>query len=422
MILEQKSLFLYISIEGEHKMQLRWCVLLMVQMLASQALYPLNSLPDSLHFCDTFNDKELRIDPRGIDGWSFFTGDGEATMTFSSSGKGYASIDVDGTHDQRGIWWALIKRCVSKTMNLELIPKPEYEFRIEARIRVSDAPKRVNLHLNTQRTTDFHSQLMEFDIPDTTQWHTISMTTKDFDAQPGDTVYGQLALMDWGFEKYRVDIDYFCVSIVNVDSIGKDAGVQAPYHPPIPSIDSLSVHLPVFQDAMVDTFYKNVNFYDWYDSGDTLIPGVLTIGGSEIVLLRWDFQSYKGKKAAGVGVLEITTHSIQRLASLRKDFGMLRVSEIIGGDEEWMSDSVTFSSFTKGAPLPRVVNSQMIIDVDANEKKYGKTLITISEPVLQRLLDGKSKGIAIKALGAIHGTFYSSRSCTTGTILHFSVK
>ncbi|MBP8976541.1 MAG: hypothetical protein KBG83_07480, partial [Bacteroidetes bacterium] len=117
-----------------------------------------------------------------------------------------------------------------------------------------------------------------------------------------------------------------------------------------------------------------------------------------------------------------TTHSIQRLASLRKDFGMLRVSEIIGGDEEWMSDSVTFSSFTKGAPLPRVVNSQMIIDVDANEKKYGKTLITISEPVLQRLLDGKSKGIAIKALGAIHGTFYSSRSCTTGAILHFSVK
>ena len=88
-------------------------------------------------------------------------------MTFRQGGDGYASILVDATTDRRGIWWALIKRNVSDHMDLQLLGRPDTELRIEARIRVSHAPRRVNLHLNTQRTTDFHSHLMEFDIPDT---------------------------------------------------------------------------------------------------------------------------------------------------------------------------------------------------------------------------------------------------------------
>lgn len=124
-------------------------------------------------------------DSTGTNGWTYYTGDGSAVTDFSLSGKGYASINVDASKDKRGIWWALIRRRVSKDMDLSLLSKANYALRVEARIRVSDAPKRVNLHLNSQRTTDFHSHLMEFDIPDTLNWHTISMTTHGFDAVPG---------------------------------------------------------------------------------------------------------------------------------------------------------------------------------------------------------------------------------------------
>jgi len=55
---------------------------------------------------------------------------------------GYASILVDATKDRRGVWWALIKRKVSDKMDLALLKKPGYALRIEARIRVSHAPRR----------------------------------------------------------------------------------------------------------------------------------------------------------------------------------------------------------------------------------------------------------------------------------------
>ncbi len=143
----------------------------------------------SAQFSDEFNDPSL-------EGWTFFTGDGAATMDFRQR-DGYATIFVDATQDQHNIWWALIKRDVSAALDLSHLREPGYELRIEARIRVSHAPRRVNLHLNTQKTVDFHTHLMEFDIPDTLCSHTISMTTRDFQVEPGDAVNAQLALMDW---------------------------------------------------------------------------------------------------------------------------------------------------------------------------------------------------------------------------------
>ena len=167
----------------------------------------------SPQFLDDFGRPSVAKASRAPDGWEFFTGDGSATMDFVQE-DGFASILVDATKDQRNIWWALIKKCVSPDMDLSRLNEPGFELRIEARIRVSHAPRRVNLHLNTQRTTDFHTHLMEYDIPDTTNWHTISMTTRNFDAKPGDRIFGQMALMDWGLGKYRVDVDY-----VNVDTV-----------------------------------------------------------------------------------------------------------------------------------------------------------------------------------------------------------
>ncbi|MHB8055803.1 MAG: hypothetical protein ACYDH3_11215, partial [Candidatus Aminicenantales bacterium] len=213
-------------------------------------------------FKDDFNGPVLSVDPSGEQGWSFFSGDGTAVMDFRQA-DGYASISVDSTRDKRNVWWALIKRRVSQNLNLGRLAEPGVELRISARVRVSRAPRRVNLHLNTQKTTDFHTHLMEFDIPDAEQWHSISMTTRDFEAAPGDTVNGQLALMDWGLGKYRVDVDDFRVDVVEVATAGPDDGVAVPYHPPVADPKMFAQTLAAAQEATVDIGFPEVNFGDW---------------------------------------------------------------------------------------------------------------------------------------------------------------
>lgn len=356
-------------------------------------------------FLDDFGGPSIPTDPSGAQGWSFFTGDGEATMDFRYGGDGHASIEVDATRDKRGIWWALVKRRVSDRMDLSRLQQPGLELRIEARIRVSHAPRRVNLHLNTQKTTDFHSHLMEFDIPDDQDWHTISMTTRDFPAAPGDTVFGQLALMDWGLEKYRVDLDYFKVDVVDVALAGPDKGAQVPYHPPIPDLRTFAQEAGVAHDGMIDLDNPGVNLNNWSVHDGAGRKNLLTVNGTQYVILRWDLSAFAGKQVADHGVLELTTYSVQRSTDDSKDFGMVRVVEILGGDPAWDQRTVTTDSFCHGQPLDRVLNSQMIIDYRVTEGAGAKTHLTISKPVLQRMIAGRTLGIAIRPLGAIGASF-----------------
>jgi hypothetical protein len=360
----------------------------------------------SAQFRDDFDGPSIRLDPSAKNGWAFFTGDGSAVMDFRQ-GEGFASILVDATKDRRNIWWALIKRDVSASLDLSRLAEPGYELRIEARIRVSHAPRRVNLHLNTQKTMDFHSHLMEFDIPDSAGWHIISMTTHDFEAEPGDTVNGQLALMDWGLGKYRVDVDYFRVDVVNVAAAGRDQGVQVPYHPPIPDPEMFSCKIPVAQDSIIDPQYPDMNFNDWAAGDESKTIVVLTVSGTQIVIMRWDLAAFSGKRAASSGLLELTTYSVERPAAEIKDFGQVRVVEILAGDPRWDQTSVTFESLCQGSPLEDVLNTQMIIDSEIIPNRAARTLITISKPVLQRLIDGKTRGLAIRRLGAIVASFYA---------------
>jgi hypothetical protein len=359
----------------------------------------------SAQFRDDFHATAIAADRSGAHGWSFFTGDGEATMELRQGGDGYASALVDATRDRRGIWWALIKRQVSEGMDLALLEKPGYELRIETRIRVSHAPRRVNLHLNTQRTTDFHSHLMEFDIPDTSGWHTISMTTRDFPAAPGDTINGQMALIDWGLEKYRVDVDYFKVDVVEVARAGPDQGEAVPYHPPIPPLTTFAREARVAHDAMLDLEHPDVNLDNWYVREGSRPRRLLTVDGTHYVILRWDLAALAGRRVAGHGLLELTTHAVQRSAEDLKDFGLIRVVEILGGDPAWDQRTVTTASFSRGERLDRVLNTQMIIDYPVTEGDGGRTYLTISRPVLQRMIDGRTLGIAIKPLGAIVASF-----------------
>jgi hypothetical protein len=82
------------------------------------------------------------------------------------------------------------------------------------------------------------------------------------------------------------------------------------------------------------------------------------------------------------------------------------VVEILGGDPEWEQQTVTTDSFCHYEPLDRVLNTQMIIDWPVSPGDGAKTYLTISKTVLQRMIDGKTHGIAIKALGAINASFY----------------
>ena len=357
-------------------------------------------------FRDDFDGPALVKDPTGATGWGFVTGEGQAVMDFVQ-GKGFATIAVDATKDRRGVWWAFIIRQVSGALDLALLRKPGHELRIEARIRTDTAPRRVNLHLNTQRTTDFHSHLMEYDLAEAGTWYTISMTTRGFDAGPGDIVNAQMALMDWGLGRYRVDVDYFKVDVVEADKAGPDLGPPVPYHPPVADPASFKQEALVAADMTVDLAEPDVNLGDWTVTDAGGKAHVVSAGGTRVALLRWDFGKLAGRKIAGPGLLELTTRSLELATEERPDFGLLRVVEIIGGQPGWDERTATWAGLSRGAPRASVLDPQMIIDWPVAAGDGGKTYLTIPAPVLQRLIDGKALGIALTPLGSIDASFYS---------------
>jgi hypothetical protein len=364
----------------------------------------------SAEFVDDFQGPAVALDHGGAGGWRIATGDGAASMGLIQGGHGYASILVDATRDRRGIWWALVERNASPGLDLARMKEPGSELRIEARIRVSHAPRRVNLQLRTLRTTDYHSHLMEYDIPDTNNWHTISMTTHGFDARPEDTVVAHLALMDWGQESYRVDVDYVRVDVVDAATAGSDQGAAVAYHPPVAHPGSFTESVRVAEDGMLDLEHTGVPVGNWREKDGEREIRLCTVDGTHYVILRWDLSAFAGRRVAGHGQLELTTHSVERSGDDVEDFGQVRVVEILGGDPRWKGATVTSESLLQGQPQARVLNPQMIIDWPITEGEGGKTYLTIGRPVMQRLVDGQTLGIAIRPLGAIHAAFYSAKA------------
>jgi len=209
-------------------------------------------------------------------------------------------------------------------------------------------------------------------------------------------------------EKYRVDMDYLKANVVKRDSAGADLGGPIPYHPPIADPSSFHLQLDVKQDAMVDTQFPDLNFNNWTSHGASgEYTNLLTVSGTQYVILRWDFSALKGKKVKRGGLLELSPCSVQRSPEYKKDFGMVHVVEILGGDPLWDEKTVTLDKLKAGQPLEKVINTQMIIDDSLTWDKNGKVFFTISQPVLQRLLNGKTLGIVIKPLGAVNASFYS---------------
>lgn len=374
-------------------------------------------------FLDNFNREK-------IEGWFFFTGDGNVTMDFLQR-NGYATIFINGTKDRDNVYWTIIKRDVTPFLDLNKFKDPSFQLRVEAKIRVHNAPRRLNMMVNTQRTTNFHIDLMEFDIPDTTDWHIISMTTNKFDAVPGDTVYVQLDVTDYGLGKYYIDVDYYRADIVNVNLAGPDKGELVPYHPPIPHVNTFSNHLIVTHDCLINSDFPGLNFNNWHANEKDGDKRILTVNSNQWVILRWDLGQYKNAKADGAGLLELTTYSVLKGGNFIEDygkdfgeeFGKIRVIEILGGDSEWDQNKVTYNNFMKNKIYSDVFNAQMIYDAELSDEKGSKNFITISKPVLQRLLDGKTKGLLIRPLGAIDASFYDSENTMGDDApkLHFNI-
>lgn len=375
------------------------------RLLLAGALALVLAGPAHGQFLETFDEPELRLDSSGVDGWAFFTGDGEATMELVATGEGHASIVVDARNDRRNVWWALIKHRVSQDIDVARLAEPDWELRVEARVRTSHAPRRVNLHVNTQRTTDFHSHLMEFDLPVAGVWHEISMTTRDFPVVPGDTVFVQMALMDWGHDAYRVDVDYLRVDVVEAARAAPDLGYAVPYHPPVPDPASFASAVDAIEAAVVDLANPDVNLGEWSILDGGAGQRLLTVDGTMWTVLRFDLAGLRGRRLAGQGLLELTTASLQRDAREMKDMGLVRVVEILGGDPAWRRETVTLDSLLQGSARAEVVSPQPIIDWPVIETAGGKTLFVISRPVLQRLIDGRTLGLALTPLGPIDASF-----------------
>lgn len=357
-------------------------------------------------FADNFDKKEK--------GWLFFTGDGYATMDLVQRESGYATVSIDATKDPYNIWYAIIKRNVADYLNLNKLKGPDTELRVEARVRIPNPPHRVNIMVNTQKTVDFHHDLMEFELQDT-GWQVISMTTKDLDAVPGDSLYIQFNVTDFGWDKYQVDVDYIKADIIDVKKAGPDKGIQIQYHPIIPAINTFSQHLEVKHDALINSDYPEVNLNDWHVREKEGLARVLTVSANQWAILRWDLEKYKNSKAEGPGVLEITTQSVSTGGNyieaygqqLGEEFPRVRVIEIFGGRPNWDQEKVTYSNFIQGKPYAEIFNTQMIYDKELVDTPRSKNFITISQPVMQRLLDGTTKGLLIRPLGAITASFYA---------------
>jgi hypothetical protein len=58
--------------------------------------------------------------------------------------------------------------------------------------------------------------------------------------------------MDWGLERYRVDLDYVKVDIVDPATAGPDEGAAVPYHPPLADPAGFAHEVRVAQDSTLD--------------------------------------------------------------------------------------------------------------------------------------------------------------------------
>ncbi|MGB3799435.1 MAG: hypothetical protein WA952_06435 [Lewinella sp.] len=378
------------------------------------------SLTARAQFLDDF-------DTDSHDDYILLTGDGDPAMALTAR-DGHGIISIDATRDRHNVWWTILKRDVSDVLELSQLEDPAYELLVEARVKISDAPRRVNFMVVTNRTTDFHEHLREFDIADTSEWHTISFLTRDLDVRAEDTLYVQFCATDFGSDTYEVKLDYFRADVVKAAEAGPEKGEPLMYHPEVPDLAIYGQALTVAQNAVIAPDYPEVNFSNWTAREKKMDVPVLSVSRGQYALLRWDLDEFRGEGVDGAGILELTTQAVASGGNYRaaygdqlgEEFPKVRIIEVTGGDPDWEEESVTYASFV----LPdgsEPINQQMIFDVPVTAERGSVTHVTLSRPVMQRILDGTTTGLLIKPLGLINASFYANDG-EQGPKLYFNLR
>jgi hypothetical protein len=376
-------------------------------------------------FVEDFSGKALALDQKGVDGWGAYTGSGEASVKFfQKNGRGI--MEVDGRKDRRNIYWAIVKHDVSKYIDARELMAPGKAIRMEVKLRLSEAPRRVHFQVNTNRTTDYDANLREFDLPDT-NWHVLSWTRSDLDVKPGDHIALTFGMTDMGRAVYRCEFEYIKAEVVDAARAGPDQGSPLVYRPAMPPPESFANTVPASEDATIDAAYPWVNYSAWSNMSDaegSQGVEVLSVSGTQTIILRFDLAKFKGKTADGWGWLELTTDHVAWAPTNQEEFGWLRAVEIKGGDPAWKRTGVSYDSFFQGKPELEVLNGQLIVDAYPAFHRGERTLIRLNPAVLGRLLSGETKGIAIYPQGAINASFASSQAPNARykPMLHFNVK
>src|SRR5690606_7435590 len=131
--------------------------------------------------------------------------------------------------------------------------------------------------------------------------------------------------------------DYFKADIINTKKEWPTSPLAVPYNPAIPQLSTFVNQLEVTHDALINSYFPEVNLNDWHvkeKSGETRI---LTINENQWTVLRWDLEEFKNSKADGAGVLEFTTYSAPYGGNymeayepgLGEEFPRVRIIEII---------------------------------------------------------------------------------------------
>jgi len=366
-----------------------------------------------------FEEPSHGLAPNNLPGWYAAKGDGDVLFR-QRIAEGSVSLVIDPLHEKRNIWYAFAHQDIAEHLDLEQLGQPGYELRMEARVMPSHAPRRINMYLFAAYPG---GHLREFDLAEADTWHTISMTTRDFVAPPGGRVMAQVSLMDWGnTDVYELKVDYITVDVVKADESHEQFGEPLEYRPPLKEASHYAASIVPSDDAIVDAAFPAETLGGWENQSKSDSSSVLQVDQTKTILLRWDFSEFAGKRVTEAGQLELSTESLFRRKSSPKDFGEIRFQEIRDSAGAWDEATVTYDSFLGGQAIDEVVVSQCIIDTEVNAQAGGKTVVTISRPVLQRLVDGTSAGIAITPLGLISASFHDRQHPTLAPRLRFNVE
>ena len=99
---------------------MKLAIILILLLVKTNLVFP--------QFIDHFNDNKPET-------WDYFSGDGNLKMDFYIN-NGIGNISIDATKDQYNVWWAVIRRNVTRFIDIYLLQKNDYELRIEVKLKI----------------------------------------------------------------------------------------------------------------------------------------------------------------------------------------------------------------------------------------------------------------------------------------------